>query len=134
MANVFLSYVRDDEGRSRKLAGLLEREGHSVWWDRRIKGGARYAQDIEDDLAAAEFVVVLWSAASVQSAWVADEAAAGRDRGCLVPLSLDGTPPPIGFSRFSRSVTPLEVMSQMMSAVSRAGAASIAPLISTSSK
>ena len=42
--------------------------------------------------------------------------------------------PTIGFRRFSRSVTPLEVMSQMMSAVSSAGAASIAPLTSTSVK
>lgn len=100
MADIFLSYVRDDEGRARKLAALLERDGHSVWWDRRIKGGARYAREIEEALAAAEFVVVLWSAASIQSAWVTDEAAAGRDRGCLVPVSLDGTQPPMGFRQF----------------------------------
>jgi len=100
MANIFLSYVRGDEGRARKLASLLEREGHSVWWDRTMKGGARYAREIEDAVAAAEFVVVLWSAASVQSAWVADEAAAGRDRGCLVPLSLDDTQPPMGFRQY----------------------------------
>jgi tetratricopeptide (TPR) repeat protein len=100
MTDIFLSYVREDEGRARKLAALLERDGRSVWWDRRIKGGARYAREIENALAAAEFVVVLWSAASIQSAWVADEAAAGRDRGCLVPLSLDGTQPPLGFRQF----------------------------------
>jgi hypothetical protein len=100
MADIFLSYVRDDEGLARKLAALLEREGRSVWWDRSIKGGARYAREIEDALVAAEFVVVLWSAASVQSAWVADEAAAGRDRGRLVPVRLDDTQPPMGFRQF----------------------------------
>src|SRR6185295_15159964 len=42
-------------------------------------------------------VVVLWSKSSVESDWVRDEAAQGRDRQRLVPLSLDGTVPPLGF-------------------------------------
>ena len=34
----------------------------------------------------ADAVVVLWSEASIQSAWVQDEAAEGRDSGRLVPV------------------------------------------------
>jgi tetratricopeptide (TPR) repeat protein len=44
--------------------------------------------------------LALWSADSVQSAWVRDEAAFGRDAGKLIPFSLDGTAPPLGFRGF----------------------------------
>ena len=100
MASVFLSYDRDDEVRARPIAALLERAGHSVWWDRQIKGGREFAAEIEAALEAAEKVVVLWSERAVKSPWVRDEAAAGRDTGRLVPASLDGTPPPLGFRQF----------------------------------
>ena len=43
---------------------------------------------------------MLWSAQSVQSAWVRDEAAAGRDSGRLVPVMIDETDPPLGFRQF----------------------------------
>lgn len=100
MANVFLSYVREDVVTARALASLLEKAGYSVWWDRHIKGGAQYAHEIEAALRAAERVVVLWSAGSVGSPWVRDEAAAGRDTGRLVPVSLDGTQAPLGFGQY----------------------------------
>lgn len=100
MADIFLSYVREDAARARALAALFEKAGHSVWWDRHIKGGAQYAQEIEAALKAAEKVVVLWSAGAVASPWVRDEAAAGRDTGRLVPVSFDGTQPPLGFGQY----------------------------------
>jgi tetratricopeptide (TPR) repeat protein len=100
MASVFLSYVREDADKARAIAAALERSGNSVWWDARMKGGAEYSAEIEAALRAAEKVVVLWSERSVASAWVRDEAAAGRDRGRLVPVKLDGTQPPLGFRQF----------------------------------
>lgn len=100
MAIVFLSYVRSDADRARAIALALEKAGHSVWWDRHIKGGAQYSKEIETALKAAEAVVVLWSAQSIDSAWVRDEAAAGRDSGRLVPVMIDGTEPPLGFRQF----------------------------------
>jgi TolB-like protein len=48
----------------------------------------------------ADAVVVLWSKISVESNWVRDEAQRGRDRQCLVPLTIDGTMPPLGFRQF----------------------------------
>lgn len=104
MAAVFLSYVREDAEKARALASLLEREGHSVWWDRRIKGGAQYSTEIETALKAADKIVVLWSAKSITSAWVRDEAAAGRDTGRLVPVTTDGTEPPLGFRQYQTIV------------------------------
>jgi tetratricopeptide (TPR) repeat protein len=100
MANIFLSYDRDDEARARPIAALLERAGHSVWWDRQIKGGGEFGAEIEAALNAADKVVVLWSERAARSAWVRDEAAVGRDTGRLVPATLDGTPPPLGFRQF----------------------------------
>lgn len=100
MASIFLSYVREDAGKARAIAAILERAGHSVWWDRHIKGGAQYSSEIEAALNAADKVIVLWSALSVRSAWVRDEAAVGRDSGRLVPVCLDATSPPLGFRQF----------------------------------
>jgi tetratricopeptide (TPR) repeat protein len=100
MASIFLSYDREDVARARPVASLLERSGHSVWWDRRIRGGREFAAEIEAALEAADRIVVLWSARAVKSAWVRDEAAVGRDSGRLVPATLDGTPPPLGFRQF----------------------------------
>ena len=100
MANIFLSYDREDAALARPVAAVLEKSGHSVWWDRRIKGGGEFDAEIEEALNAADKIVVLWSRRSIKSAWVRDEAAVGRDTGRLVPATLDGTPPPLGFRQF----------------------------------
>ena len=100
MASVFLSYDRDDAAKARSIALALEKAGHQVWWDQHIKGGAQYSKEIEGALKAADAVVVLWSVHSVDSAWVRDEVAAGRDSGRLVPVMIDGTEPPLGFRQY----------------------------------
>lgn len=100
MARVFLSYDREDAAKARALAGSLEKAGHTVWWDFQIKGGAEYSKEIEQALAQADAVVVLWSEEAIQSPWVRDEAAAGRDRGRLVPVRLDEASPPLGFRQY----------------------------------
>jgi len=100
MVSVFLSYDRDDAYRARHFAHALEKAGHEVWWDLHVRGGAQFSKVIEEALKAADAVVVLWSRNSTESAWVRDEAAAGRDRGRLVPVTIDGTEPPLGFRQF----------------------------------
>ena len=101
MAKLFLSYSRRDEARERRLTDWLEREGHDVWRDEDdIGGGASFSSEIEKALNDCDAVLVLWSAESVQSAWVRDEAAYGRDAGKLIPFSLDETGPPLGFRQF----------------------------------
>lgn len=100
MTKVFLSYDRDDQTLARKIADLLEAAGHSVWWDRHIKGGAQFSEQIDHALEGAEAVVVLWSKRSIASPWVRDEAAVGRDSGRLVPVSIDKCIPPLGFRQY----------------------------------
>jgi adenylate cyclase len=100
MARVFLSYARDDAPAARQLAGGIERAGHEVWWDHHIQGGSRFASEIDRALKNAEVVVVLWTATSIDSPWVQDEAAEGRDSGRLIPVMMGADKPPLGFRQF----------------------------------
>jgi TolB-like protein len=97
---VFFSYSRADEARALPIIRQIEAAGFAVWWDGLISGGERFSKTTEAALDKARAVVVLWSKSSVESHWVHDEATRGRDRRALVPLSLDGTPPPLGFGQF----------------------------------
>ncbi len=97
---LFLSYGRPDRAFAEKIAAGLRDAGFVVWWDALIEGGAAFARSIEAALDTADVVVVLWSEASVQSDWVRDEAGRGRDRKRLVPISIDGSHPPLGFRQY----------------------------------
>lgn len=97
---LFLSYAHDDESQARKIAQALEQAGFTVWWDELIEGGAAYARSISSALESADAIIVLWSATAVESDWVRDEAAKGRERQRLIPLSLDGVLPPLGFGQY----------------------------------
>jgi adenylate cyclase len=100
VARIFLSYARADVDCAKKLAELIGRAGHDVWWDRELHGGSRFTTEIDKALQEAEAVVVLWSDASLESAWVQDEAAEGRDSGRLVPAVIDAVRPPLGFRQY----------------------------------
>ena len=100
MARIFLSYARADVDCARKLAEMVGRAGHDVWWDRELHGGSRFSTEIDKALRDAEAVIVLWSSASLESAWVQDEAAEGRDSNRLVPAVIDEVRPPLGFRQY----------------------------------
>jgi TolB-like protein len=97
MAKIFLSHSNEDEAFARTITALLEEVGLSVWWDDKIEGGARYSTVIEQELRDCDFIVVVWSEASLQSQWVADEAVYGRDHNKLVPIRIEDVEPPLGF-------------------------------------
>ena len=97
---VFLSYARADQKQAAKLAEALEAAGLKVWWDTMIEGGAVFSKSIEAALSSSDAVIVGWSRTSVESDWVLDEAAKGRDFRKLVPVSFDGTAPPLGFGQY----------------------------------
>ena len=100
MADVFISYAQKDGVRVAALAAALKTQGWSVWWDEEIRGGDEYAKRIQLALENARLVIVVWSADSVCSNWVKDEAEFARDRGILVPVSFDEVLPPLGFRQF----------------------------------
>lgn len=98
--SLFVSYAHADGAHVRRMVDALVASGFTVWWDDLIEAGASFAKRIEDKLDAADAVVVVWSATSTKSDWVLDEAAKGRDRKRLVPVTFDGSEPPIGFRQY----------------------------------
>jgi TolB-like protein/Tfp pilus assembly protein PilF len=100
---LFLSYARADRAWAERLIHALNSSAPAafdVWWDALLEGGENFLPATEAALTGADVVVVLWSATSVASHWVRDEATSGRDRRRLVPISIDGTQPPLGFRQF----------------------------------
>jgi len=89
MADVFLSYAREDRERAADIAQALEANGWSVWWDRRLPYGRSFSRLIEQELDLSKCVLVLWSHASVKSDWVTGEAAEGLRRQILIPAMID---------------------------------------------
>jgi TolB-like protein len=100
VADIFISYAREDAKWVARLATALEKAGYSVWLDRHLVTGARYLRETEAQLRAAKTTIVVWSKTSVESHWVADEATLARDLGRLAPISMDGTMPPLGFGQY----------------------------------
>lgn len=97
MADVFLSYTEKDREAVRRLVGALEAVGWSVWWDRRIPAGQTWRNVLERELQQMRCMIVVWSADSVLSEWVCEEAAEGRRLGHLVPVAIARVRPPAGF-------------------------------------
>jgi formylglycine-generating enzyme required for sulfatase activity len=97
MPDIFLSYKSEDRPLVEPLVRLLKAENFDVWWDTTIVPGERFAEAIRRALDEAPCVVVAWSRKSVESHWVQDEACFARDRGIIVPVSIDGVEAPMGF-------------------------------------
>ena len=100
MSDLFISYAREDSAIVERLTSALRAAGHQPWWDQHLVGGSEYSREIEEALNRSAKVLVLWSANAAQSPWVRDEAAAARDAQKLVPITIDGTSPPMGFRQF----------------------------------
>ena len=79
------------------MVAALEAEGWSVWWDPSINPGEEFDSLISRELDAARTLVVIWTAASVESRWVRGEARDAADRGVLVPARFDNVRMPIDF-------------------------------------
>jgi hypothetical protein len=99
MADVFLSYASADRERARELAEVLSDRGFTTWWDRTIQPGRAFDEVIQEELAAARCVIVLWSQASAGSNWVKLEASEAASRHVLVPASIEAVPIPFEFRR-----------------------------------
>jgi hypothetical protein len=89
MADVFISYAREDRECARILAENLEHRGLIVWWDRLLLGGDKFDLVIEQEIANARAVIVVWSASSVGSEYVRAEAARAHALKKLVPVRTD---------------------------------------------
>lgn len=100
MADVFVSYAREDQDRVVLIVKAIERVGLTVWWDRDIGGGSDFVVDTEKELNDAAACVVCWSKESVLSRWVRDEASAAAEQDKLIPVQFDIDRAPMGFRQY----------------------------------
>lgn len=97
MADIFISYKKEDAGRVVRIVEGLRAEGFTVWWDHGIAPGNQWDQTIQRELDASKVVVAVWSDDSISAPWVKEEAGVGKSRGALVPVRIDDVEPPLGF-------------------------------------
>ena len=97
MADIFVSYSRQDKARVAPLVAAFETAGWSVWWDPEIAPGEEFDSLISRELANAKALVVVWTPLSVDSRWVRGEARDAADRGVLFPVRFENAKPPIDF-------------------------------------
>jgi hypothetical protein len=97
VADIFLSYSREDHGRAEQIAKALTAAGYEVFWDVEIPPGKSWADILEEKLGACKAAIVLWSRISTASKWVREEARLAHDRGKLIPVQIDDSAPPFGF-------------------------------------
>ena len=83
------------------LVECLRSSGFRVWWDADIPGGSVWRPEILRHLEHARCVIVVWSEASVSTAaeFVHEEASHAKQRGVLLPVSIDAVLPPLGFGQ-----------------------------------
>lgn len=97
MADIFLSYSREDQSIARRFAEGFARAGLSVWWDQALAPGEAFDDVTEKALEQAGIVVVLWSRTSVTSRWVRAEATWATSENKLVPVMIEHCKRPIMF-------------------------------------
>jgi hypothetical protein len=95
--DIFLSHAKEDRQTAQMLADALAQRKWFVWWDKDIPPGRTFDTVIEAAIGSAKCVVVMWSAASVSSNWVKEEADEGTKRGILVPVLIENVTIPMGF-------------------------------------
>jgi hypothetical protein len=96
LANVFISYAKEDRALVERLSQALELAGHRVWFDRELQSGA-FRDQIAAQLDEAEVAIVVWSARSQASRYVIDESERAVTRGVLLPVRIDQSELPLGF-------------------------------------
>jgi TIR domain len=97
MADVFLSYSRQDKTRAAQFVELLESQGWDVFWDQETRAGTIWPKVLEDELNRARCLIVLWTAAAVTSRWVRIEAYEALQNDKLLPVRLEAVKPPMEF-------------------------------------
>src|SRR5262249_22410011 len=97
MADVFISYKKEDYQAAERVIAALRAEGLSGWWDDSLTAKSGWDAELEREIAAGATVVVLWTPRSVESEWVRTEAHYAHDRGKLVPVMLESCTIPIAF-------------------------------------
>jgi len=106
MADVFISYKREEIAWAARVAQALSEEGFSAFYDLDedgIHAGEEWDKRLEKELAAAKCCLVLWSRASTESANVRSEARRANGRGILAPAKVNACQAPIGLDNLQEA-------------------------------
>jgi len=88
MADVFISYAREDSSVASRLGRLLEQEGWSFWIDQQIHLSEDFRPHIEREIDSATCVAVIWTERATASRWVRQEAIRALGQHKLVEIEL----------------------------------------------
>lgn len=97
MADVFISYSRLDHERVKPIADRLTSLGYSIWWDKHLRAGQVFVDEIERQLDSAKAVLTAWSANARNSTWVYAESSRGLDAHKFIQLRIDNVQLPLPF-------------------------------------
>jgi cytochrome c len=95
MADVFISYKREERQAIDKIASTLRSLGFSVWFDASMSAGDTFSDEIDREARAAHAILVCWSPTARDSRWVKAEAMLGFEQDKLAACYVKG---PDGFS------------------------------------
>lgn len=126
---VFVSYGRDDIAVARALVEHLRACGVAVTWDQDLDGGTDFEDAIRRAIGRAPAVVVVWSGASVGSAFVKDEARMALEDDKLVTTHVAGfdfKSVPFGFGHLH--LIPVEDRERLMASLARYGVRARLPI------
>ena len=97
MADIFISYKREEADTAETLANTFEQLGFSVWWDVGLLAGDEFREVIREMIDKSKVVIVLWSPLAVMSKFVVDEATHAQRLDKLLPTILESCELPFGF-------------------------------------
>jgi TPR repeat protein len=90
LADIFISYSKQEPGPTEALAADVEMLGYTTWWDTSLLPGERFPSKIRLELEAAKVVIVIWSESSVKSEWVYAEAQLAQALSKLITVHVPG--------------------------------------------
>ncbi len=100
MADVFVSYKKEDRALAEAVVAAVEAAGYGAWWDNDLTPRTTWDAEIEREIEAARAVLVLWTPRSVsEKSFVRNEADYAMQNGKLVPAWLERCNLPLAFRR-----------------------------------
>jgi formylglycine-generating enzyme required for sulfatase activity len=101
VADVFISYKREERQAVERLAQELRRLGLDIWFDASLNAGEAFSDEIDREAHAAKAILVCWSPTARESQWVKSEALIGFEQRKLAACYVagpDGFYPPTPFN------------------------------------
>ena len=96
--DILICYKSQRRPAARHLASVLAGYGYDVAFDYQDIPADGFNRHLEERIAAAKAVPVLWCGQSVSSQWVIEQARLAKDAGRLVPVLMESAELPLGFA------------------------------------